>query len=94
MMPEIDGVAVIDELRHDPKTASISLIVLTAKALTQQERVQLTAHVQHLLINGQGSLEEFFVHMADLVEQSIVSERGTGGEVKTFSEFGPLCRRV
>jgi CheY-like chemotaxis protein len=34
MMPRMDGFQVVDRLRADPRTANVSIIMLTAKALT------------------------------------------------------------
>ena len=55
LMPDMDGFAVIDELRGDPATAELPVLVLTAASLTTAERERLNARVSHLA--GKGDLD-------------------------------------
>jgi signal transduction histidine kinase/DNA-binding response OmpR family regulator len=48
LMPETDGFRVIDELRADPSTEEIPIVILTAKSITAEERERLNATVVHL----------------------------------------------
>ncbi|MGH2661745.1 MAG: GGDEF domain-containing response regulator [Actinomycetota bacterium] len=43
MMPRMDGFQVVDRLRGDPRTANISIIMLTAKALTSDKVLGITS---------------------------------------------------
>jgi threonine synthase len=52
MMPEMDGFTVMDALRKKPETAEIPIIVLTAKELTQNEKVRLQGQIQKLMQKG------------------------------------------
>jgi len=52
MMPEMDGFAVLDALHADPETASIYVIVVTAKDLTKEEKDRLHGRVQSLMQKG------------------------------------------
>jgi len=52
MMPEMDGFAVINELKQDPSTADIPVIVVTAKELTPAEKDRLRGHIQSLMQKG------------------------------------------
>jgi threonine synthase len=52
MMPEVDGFAVLDALRADEGTRDIPVIVITAKALTPQERDRLTGQIESVLHKG------------------------------------------
>jgi threonine synthase len=52
MMPEMDGFSVMDALRKKPETAEIPIIVLTAKELTQNEKIRLQGHIQKLMQKG------------------------------------------
>jgi threonine synthase len=53
MMPEVDGFAVLDQLKSDPKTASIPVIVVTAKELTPEEQVRLDGRIHKLMQKGE-----------------------------------------
>jgi signal transduction histidine kinase/DNA-binding response OmpR family regulator len=52
LMPDMDGFAVIDELRGDPATVAIPVLVLTSASLTAEERERLNARVSHLANKG------------------------------------------
>ncbi|MEO8152278.1 MAG: response regulator [Rhizobacter sp.] len=49
MMPQVSGFDVIHGLRGNPLTAEIPIIVLTAKLLTREDRVQLSGKVQQVM---------------------------------------------
>jgi signal transduction histidine kinase/DNA-binding response OmpR family regulator len=49
MMPEMNGFEVLAELKGDERTASIPVVVLTAKSVTNEERQQLNEHIETLM---------------------------------------------
>jgi len=53
MMPELDGFGVIDSLKSDDRTASISIIVVTAKELTEDEKEKLEGRIHSLMQKGE-----------------------------------------
>jgi signal transduction histidine kinase/CheY-like chemotaxis protein len=67
MLPEIDGVQVIDELRASVAGRSIPIIVLTAKDLLPVERKRLNNSVSQILQKGAYSLEGLLRQVCDLV---------------------------
>jgi len=48
LMPGIDGFAVVDALRTDPETADIPIVVLTAKALSSDEKDRLRGRISYV----------------------------------------------
>ncbi len=52
MMPEMDGFAVMENLKADVETVEIPIIVLTAKELTPDEKQRLNGHIQALMQKG------------------------------------------
>jgi CheY-like chemotaxis protein len=52
MMPEVDGLAVLESLKADPATRGIPIIVVTAKDLTDQDHQRLNGNIQALLSKG------------------------------------------
>jgi threonine synthase len=65
MMPEVDGFAVLDALRADEATRDIPVIVVTAKALTPEERDKLTGQIETLLQKGSFMDDELLADVID-----------------------------
>lgn len=53
MMPEVDGFAVLDALEDDVRTASIPVIVVTAKELSAEEKTRLQGRIHSLMQKGE-----------------------------------------
>jgi threonine synthase len=68
MMPGIDGFAVLDQLRANPETAAIPVIVSTAKELTTQEKNLLKGQIQSLLQKGDFLNDEFLEEVRSLIK--------------------------
>ena len=49
MMPKVTGFDVVDALRVQPDTADISIIIVTAKDLTTEDRHKLNGYVTSVL---------------------------------------------
>jgi CheY-like chemotaxis protein len=47
-MPEVDGFGVVEQLRDDPATEAIPIVVLTAKTLTPHDEERLRGRIAHL----------------------------------------------
>jgi len=52
MMPDVDGLAVLEVIKADPATRSIPIIVVTAKDLTVQDHERLRGNIGALLSKG------------------------------------------
>jgi len=66
MLPELNGVQVIDELHATPEGQSIPIIVLTAKDLTPAEHQRLNGSVAQILQKGTYSSDELLRTICDL----------------------------
>jgi len=67
MMPEMDGFAVLDALKAEPATASIPVIVSTAKELTVEEKSRLKGQIQSLMQKGDFLSNEFLEEVQALL---------------------------
>ncbi len=65
IMPEMTGFEVLRELRADPATRDIPVIVLTAKQLEEQERRQLATQVVSVLSKETTSREEAITRLRE-----------------------------
>jgi threonine synthase len=68
MMPEMDGFAVMDELKADQDTAHIPVIVATAKELTPHEKERLGNQIQALMQKGDFLNDEFLQEVKALIK--------------------------
>ena len=68
MMPEMDGFAVLDDMRANLETANIPVIVSTAKELTLQEKGHLKGQIQSLLQKGDFLNDEFLEEVRALIK--------------------------
>jgi threonine synthase len=68
MMPEMDGFSVLDELRKDPSTANIPVIVVTAQELTSKEKERLQGQIQSLMQKGDFMNEELLEEVRALTK--------------------------
>ncbi len=68
MMPEMDGFTVIEELRSKQETATIPVIVATAKELTPDEKDRLNGQIQSLMQKGDFLNDEFLEEVKSLIK--------------------------
>jgi len=68
MMPHVDGFAVIDALKADEATASISVVVVTAKELTTDEVQRLKGRINTLMQKGEFLNDELLDEVESLVK--------------------------
>jgi CheY-like chemotaxis protein len=55
MMPEMDGMTFLSELRAKPEWVDIPVIAITAKTLTEDDKRHLNAHAERVLLKAENS---------------------------------------
>jgi threonine synthase len=76
MMPGIDGFGLVEELRLDPRTRDIPIVVVSAKDITPQERKRLNGHIEGVFQKGSLQPKTF----VDQVIQVIEDKNGEQGK--------------
>ena len=71
MMPEMDGFQFLRVLRRQPAGHLIPVIVVTAKELTEEERLQLNGYVKQVLHKGSYPREELLRDVKAWVDRFI-----------------------
>src|SRR5512138_3583608 len=76
MMPGIDGFGFVEELKLDPRTKDIPVVVVSAKDITDEERKRLNGHIQAVYQKGSLPARKF----VDKVVQAIEEKNAETGE--------------
>jgi CheY-like chemotaxis protein len=67
MMPEMDGFEFVAALRQVPDWRSIPVVVLTAKDVTEEDRLRLNSSVEKIIQKGGYNLDELVAEIRRLV---------------------------
>ena len=88
MMPEMDGFEFAHRLQEQPEWRSIPVVVLTAKDLTDSDRLRLSGYVEKILQKGAWSLDSLLSEVRDLLRsrRSAPETAGTAGAVSVAPE--------
>jgi signal transduction histidine kinase/CheY-like chemotaxis protein len=75
MMPRMDGFEFVTELRKHHDWRAIPIIVITAKSLTNEDRLLLQGHVQKVLLKGDFSRDQLLTELRDIVGECVQRAR-------------------
>jgi threonine synthase len=75
-MPGIDGFGLVEELKLDPRTKHIPVVVVSAKDITSEERKRLNGHIEAVYQKGSLPPRKF----VDKVVQTIAEKSTDEGE--------------
>ncbi|MFZ6030942.1 MAG: substrate-binding domain-containing protein [Chloroflexota bacterium] len=78
MMPELDGMGVLQAMQQDRRLQGIPVIILTAQRLSQREMEQLNCAVVSVLSKGVFTASETLVH----IEHALARHKGLGSDVQ------------
>jgi threonine synthase len=68
MMPGIDGFGLVEELRLDPRTRTIPIVVVSAKDITPEERKRLNGHIEAVYQKGTLQPRKFVDQVIQVLE--------------------------
>ncbi|MFC1976146.1 pyridoxal-phosphate dependent enzyme [Chloroflexota bacterium] len=69
-MPEMDGFALLEELKKDPITAQIPVIVVSAKDLTPEDKMRLSSQATSIWAKGAFSTQDLVEHVVETLSKS------------------------
>ncbi|NJN95802.1 MAG: response regulator [Anaerolineales bacterium] len=69
-MPEMDGFALLEELKKDPLTAKIPVIVVSAKDLTREDEARLAGQTASIWLKGSFSTQDLVEHVVDTLSST------------------------
>jgi len=76
MMPGIDGFGFVEELKLDPRTKDIPVVIVSAKDITPEERKRLNGHIQAVYQKGSLPPRRFVDQVVQVIEEKSL-EQGT-----------------
>ena len=68
MMPGIDGFGLVEELRLDPRTSNIPIVVVSAKDITSEERERLNGQIEALYQKASLPPRKFVDELIQVIE--------------------------
>ncbi|MBI3168136.1 MAG: pyridoxal-phosphate dependent enzyme [Chloroflexi bacterium] len=74
-MPGIDGFGLVEELKLDPRTRHIPVVVVSAKDITEEERSRLNGHIEALYQKGSLPTRKFVDKVIGVIEDKM-DEKG------------------
>lgn len=69
MMPGIDGFGFVEELKLDPRTKDIPVVVVSAKDITPDERKRLNGHIEAVYQKGSLPPRRFVDQVVQVIEE-------------------------
>jgi threonine synthase len=72
MMPGIDGFGLVEELRLDPRTRDIPIVVVSAKDITPEERKRLNGHIEAVYQKGSLQPRKFVDQVIQVIKDKNV----------------------
>ncbi|RJP49677.1 MAG: threonine synthase [Anaerolineaceae bacterium] len=73
MMPGLDGFGFVEELKLDPRTKDIPVVVVSAKDITAGERERLNGHIEAVYQKGTLTARKFVDKVINVIEDKIES---------------------
>ena len=67
LMPDIDGFKVLNSLRTNPRTEGIPIIVVTAKDLTSDEKLELEGNVAAIIKKSKSTSSDLFMEVERII---------------------------
>ena len=73
-MPGIDGFGLVEELKLDPRTKNIPVVVVSAKDITCEERQRLNGHIEALYQKGSLPPRKFVDQVVQVIEEKVIEQ--------------------
>ena len=76
MMPGMDGYALVEELKLDPRTRDIPVVIVSAKDITPEERKRLDGHIEAVYQKGSLPVRKFVDQVIHVIEEKADPQKG------------------
>jgi len=79
-MPGMDGFGLVEELKLDPRTGQIPIVIVSAKDITPEERKRLDGHIEALYQKGSLPTRKFVDQVITVIEETNEAQEAGGGK--------------
>ena len=69
MMPGLDGYGLVEELKLDPRTRTIPIVIVSAKDITPEERKRLNGNIEAVYQKGSLPVRQFVDQVIHVIEE-------------------------
>lgn len=76
-MPGMDGFGLVEELKLDPRTKDIPVVVVSAKDITAEERKRLNGHIEAVYQKGSLPTRKFVDNVINVIKDKTEDKSGT-----------------
>lgn len=73
-IPDMDGFAILEELKNDPRTSDIPVMIISGKDLTPDQAAFLQKNVEQILLKGNFSGKELVNNVASMIGDDLEAE--------------------
>jgi threonine synthase len=74
MMPKLDGFGLVEELRRDPRTREIPIVVVSAKDISAEERKRLNGQIEAVYQKGSLQSRKFVDQVIQVLEEKTIEK--------------------
>jgi threonine synthase len=89
-MPEIDGFAILEDLKGDERTCNIPVVIVSAKSLTSDELKLLHRYADSVWQKGNFGARELVAHVVETLGDGVVQQVFPDGVASPQSDDHPL----
>lgn len=89
-MPEMDGFALLQELKQDPLTANIPVIIVSAKDLTVEDEQRLAGQTSSIWMKGSFSTKDLVEHVVNTLSGTSPEQLSSANERTKTKELSVL----
>lgn len=75
MMPGLDGYGLVEELKLDPRTRDIPVVIVSAKDITPEERKRLNGHIEAVYQKGSLPARKFVDQVIHVLEDKAETQQ-------------------
>jgi CheY-like chemotaxis protein/signal transduction histidine kinase/CHASE3 domain sensor protein len=83
MMPDMDGFQVLEKIRKSPKTKNLPVVIVTAKDITQEDKIKLSGKISTLIAKSDTTPQDLFKEIKRIIKELEKSQKDSASVKNT-----------